>query len=120
RRGGDLRLQAYYDRTTLDAVQIGETRDTFDVDFVHTVSLPGRQDFTWGLGARSSPSTFEQAVPSIDFVPRQQNNSVYSAFAQDELKLAKERLRLTLGAKLEHNNYTGFEILPSARAAWNV
>jgi iron complex outermembrane receptor protein len=40
-----------------------------------------------------------------------------NVFAQDEIALA-ENLRLTLGAKLESNYYTGTEPLPSARLAW--
>jgi iron complex outermembrane receptor protein len=37
---------------------------------------------------------------------------------QDEIALDKERLHLTLGSKFEHNDYTGFEVQPSARLAW--
>jgi iron complex outermembrane receptor protein len=43
----------------------------------------------------------------------------YSLFAQDELTL-REDLRLTLGARAEHNAYTGLEYLPSARLAWQA
>ena len=32
--------------------------------------------------------------------------------------LVPERLRLTLGSKLEHNDYSGFEYEPSVRLAW--
>jgi iron complex outermembrane receptor protein len=41
-----------------------------------------------------------------------------SAFLQDELSLANNRLRIQFGSKLEHNDYTGVEIQPSVRAAW--
>jgi iron complex outermembrane receptor protein len=37
---------------------------------------------------------------------------------QDEVTLVTDRLRLTLGSKFEHNDYTGFEIQPSVRLAW--
>jgi len=42
---------------------------------------------------------------------------LYSAFLQDEIRLAPE-LWLTLGSKVEHNSYTGFEYEPSVRLAW--
>src|SRR2546430_17010996 len=42
-----------------------------------------------------------------------------NVFAQDEIAL-QEYLRLTLGAKLENNYYTGTEPLPSARLAWKL
>ena len=32
---------------------------------------------------------------------------LYSAFVQDDIQLVRNRLRLTLGTKLEHNAYTG-------------
>jgi iron complex outermembrane receptor protein len=37
---------------------------------------------------------------------------------QDEISIVPERLRLTLGSKFEHNDFTGFEIQPSARVLW--
>ncbi len=36
---------------------------------------------------------------------------------QDEIAL-RDDLRITLGARLEHNDYTGTEFLPTARLAW--
>jgi iron complex outermembrane receptor protein len=42
-----------------------------------------------------------------------------SLFAQDEMTLRKD-LRLTAGVRLEHNDYTGTEILPTLRAAWKI
>jgi iron complex outermembrane receptor protein len=38
---------------------------------------------------------------------------------QDEIALT-DRLTLTLAGKLEHNSYTGLEVLPSARLAWRA
>jgi iron complex outermembrane receptor protein len=37
---------------------------------------------------------------------------------QDEVELIKDRVRITLGSKFEHNDYTGFESQPSGRLAW--
>src|SRR6185503_20276914 len=41
--GGNLGLQAYYDRTEFLGPQIGETRNTFDVDFTHHWPIGRRQ-----------------------------------------------------------------------------
>ena len=38
---------------------------------------------------------------------------------EDEITL-RDDLRLTLGARLERNDYTGYEFLPTARLAWMV
>ena len=32
----------------------------------------------------------------------------------------RDSLRLTLGTKLEHNDFSGFEVQPSGRVAWDV
>jgi iron complex outermembrane receptor protein len=116
--GSDFQIQAYFDRTNHFEPEFGETRDTFDVDFLDHLTLPGQQNFLWGLGARVSPSNLVQLVPSIDFLPRHQTDEIYSGFAQDEIPFFSHRLSLTLGSKLEHNNYTGFEVQPSGRLLW--
>ncbi|HEX5435431.1 MAG TPA: TonB-dependent receptor, partial [Candidatus Angelobacter sp.] len=40
---------------------------------------------------------------------------LYSGFVQDEIKLIPDRLSLTTGIKLEHNDYSGFEFQPNVR-----
>ena len=52
------------------------------------------------------------------FLPAHKALNRYSVFVQDEIALVPDRLRVTLGSKLEHNDYTGFEHQPSARLAW--
>ena len=116
--GNDVRLHAYYDRTHLLGPQVGESRNTFDVDFVNQLANAPRQRIIWGLGARVSPSEIIQTVATLDILPHNRTNSIYSAFAQDEIALVDKRLWLTLGSKLEHNDYTGFEIQPSLRVVW--
>src|SRR5580700_9973461 len=118
-QGSDFQLQAYFDRTNHFEPEFGETRDTFDVDFLDHLTLPGQQNFLWGLGARVSPSNLIQLVPSIDFLPQHQTDLIYSGFVQDEIAFFNHRLSVTVGTKLEHNNYTGFEVQPSGRLLWN-
>ena len=43
---------------------------------------------------------------------------MYTGFVQDELTLSPNRLFLTVGSKVEHNDYTDFEYQPGARLAW--
>jgi iron complex outermembrane recepter protein len=120
RPGSDLQVQAYYDRTYALAPHYGETRNTFDVDFIHHLTLPWHQNFIWGAGIRISPSDFVETVPSLDFTPHHVANNVYSGFIQDEIAIVPDRFSLTVGTKVEHNNYTGFEPQPSVRALWTV
>ena len=116
----DFQIQTYYDYTRHYEPEFGETRHTFDVDFLHHLVLPGQQNFLWGLGARWSPGNAIQRVPTIDFLPHRLTDQIYSGFVQDEIPLFHHRFSLTVGSKFEHNNYTGFEIQPSARLLWNL
>lgn len=115
----DFQVQAYIDRTNHFEPEFGETRDTFDIDFLDHLTLPWQQNFLWGLGARVSPSNLVQTVPSINFLPNQLTDQIYSGFVQDEIPFLDRRLALTVGTKLEHNNYNGFQAQPSGRLLWN-
>src|SRR5882757_7737354 len=86
----DFQLQAYYDRTYRLGAQLGETRNTFDIDFLHQWKALPRQDIIWGLGARWSPSDFIQTVATVDFLPHHQSDNIYSAFAQDEIAIVRD------------------------------
>jgi iron complex outermembrane receptor protein len=54
------------------------------------------------------------------FEPTERTTVLYSAFIQDEITLIEDRLRLTLGSKIEHNDYTGWELQPSGRLSLNI
>lgn len=116
--GSDFQLETYFDRTNRQGVQFGETRDTFDVDFIHHLVLPKHQDFIWGLGVRLSPSNFIQTQATVNFLPQQETDSLYSGFIQDEIPIAVNKLSVTLGSKFEHNNFSGFDYEPSVRLLW--
>jgi iron complex outermembrane receptor protein len=113
----DFQLLTYYDRTQREELSYKEVRHTFDADFIHHLAW-GRQDITWGLGTRISPSTFIQKVPTVDFLPHDDTYNIFSAFLQDDLVLVRDRLNLTIGSKFEHTTYSGFNYQPGARLAW--
>ena len=115
--GSDVQVQAYYDRTNRHEPSLGEIRDTFDIDFLPHLTLLKRQNFLWGLGARWSRGHFIEVVPTVVFAP-QVTDKLYSGFVQDELPIVSGQLWLTIGSKFLHNNYTGFEIQPTARLLW--
>jgi iron complex outermembrane recepter protein len=116
--GSDFQLQAYFDRTNRQDAQFGETRDTFDIDFIDHLPLPGHQDFIWGLGADVSPSNFIQTQATVNFLPNQQTDSIYSGFLQDKISIADNKLSFTVGSKFEHDSFSGFVYEPSARVLW--
>jgi iron complex outermembrane recepter protein len=115
--GSDIQIQTYFDRTNFQDVELGETRDTFDVDLIQHQRIHSNQELTWGLGARISPSNFIQTSPGVNFLPNQQTDTIYSGFAQYEIPII-DKVTLTAGTKLEHNNFSGFEYQPSVRLLW--
>jgi iron complex outermembrane receptor protein len=116
--GSDFQLQTYYDRVNRRQANQEELRDTFDVDFVHHLALPHEQDFIWGLGARISLGRVPEIVPTYVFNSDQRTDQVYSAFAQYQVAVVKDELWLTLGTKLVHSAFVGFDAEPTARLLW--
>jgi iron complex outermembrane receptor protein len=114
----DIEVQTYYDRTNRRQANFGESRDTFDIDFIHHVVLPWRQDFLWGLGARLSSGNTTDDDPTVVFTPGHFTDKLYSSFIQDEIAVVRDRLSLTVGSKFLHNSYSGFEVEPGARILW--
>jgi iron complex outermembrane recepter protein len=114
---GRFQLQTFYARTNRDELPVSETRDTADVDFQHRLPAYGSHRLTWGAAYRVTSGRIT-AVPPTAFVPDRRTDSLYSGFIQDELPLFGDRLQLTLGAKLEHNNYSGVEFQPGVRVSF--
>jgi iron complex outermembrane receptor protein len=116
--GSDLQVQIYYDRSWRDFGNgFTEGLSTYDLDGQHRFQLGRRQEVIWGVGARLMDHATEN-VPALAFLPSHRTLKLFSAFVQDEIALVNGRLRLTVGSKFEHNDYTGLEIQPSARLAW--
>jgi iron complex outermembrane receptor protein len=112
-----LSVQAFWDHSYRKVVGKWERTQTIDTELQHRFRPAPRHDLVWGVGQRFSSDT-EQVAFAEYFTPAHGKQQVFSAFAQDEMTLAPGRLNLTLGAKLEHNTFAGFELQPTARLAW--
>jgi iron complex outermembrane receptor protein len=92
--------------------------NTYDVDFQHRFRLGSANRIVWGAGFRRTHDVVGNA-PGVAFFPTVLDHNLYSAFVQDEIPVRKN-LSFTLGTKLEHYDYTGFEVEPDARLSWNL
>ncbi len=118
REGSDITVQLYVDHTEREIpYTFDEHRTTTDVDFQHHISLGTRHDLLWGAGIRVSDDQLRNSSFAA-FTPDSRDALTYSAFVQDKIALIADRTYVTLGTKLEHNNFTGFEIQPSLRLSW--
>jgi iron complex outermembrane receptor protein len=119
----DLQAQVYFDRTWRKAVfaptlTFTDELRTYDFDFHHRFPLGSRQNIMWGAGYRWMQDAVGN-VPFFSFLPADKDLSRFNAFAQDEIMLLSRRLKITLGTKLEHEEYSGFNLQPSGRIAWS-
>jgi iron complex outermembrane receptor protein len=115
--GSQLTIQSYYDRTERTVPPtFGEKLDLVDVQVQHSFEVAAAHTVVWGGEYRFA----RDRVANSDifaFLPPNVDQRWSSLFAQSESALRTD-LRLTFGARLERNDYTGNEFLPSARLAW--
>lgn len=113
-----IMFQTYYDRVDYKLLTSTQFRaESFDIDFQHRFPLLDRHDLTWGANYRLYHNkVFDTELISLS--PRQQTNHLASVFVRDEMTLIPEYLRFTLGTRVDHNDFTGFEIQPNARLMW--
>ncbi len=112
----DTTLRVSYDRYEYNDI-IREHRSTLGLDFQHHFSRWSRQNIVWGLTYVYSPWNSDGNL-TASFVPSKLNTQLFSSFVQDEIAIVPDRFYLSIGAKLEHNYYTGFDFMPSARVTW--
>jgi len=112
-----LTVQLYYDRATRTSRLFDIVRDTVDVDLQRRTTT-GRHDLVWGAGYRHTRDDTSKTL-AIALLPTARKYDLWSAFLQDEITVADD-LHLTLGTKVEHNAFSGWEVQPGARLLWEA
>lgn len=116
--GSTLSVEAYYDHSRrLVPPVFDETLDIADIQLLHAMRPAGAHSISWGAQLRFSRDRVTNLGPVFAFLPADVNQRWYSLFAQDDVALRPD-LKLTLGARIERNDYTGNELLPNARLSW--
>lgn len=114
--GADLRLQAYWDYTKRRDVILFQPRtELFDIEVQHVMPIDDHH-FTWGLGYRRAE---DDVLPGFfaTFVPDGRTLEWKNLFAMTDFQVTN-RLETSVGLRIEHNDYTGSEYLPTLRFAW--
>ena len=112
-------LQAYYDHNRRNELSFRERRHTFDIDFQHRfpLTLPFRQEFLWGVGYRWTRDHLNAGLP-ISFEPTSRILQTTNIFAQTEIPLIENRLKVVAGLKFMDNTYAHDNFLPTFRVLW--
>ena len=112
-----IETRAFYRRDNRKEQGLVFNLDTFDVDVFQRYTGFRGHELSAGVGYRFIDNRVDGTFAlSVD--PEDRRDHLFSAFVQDEISLVPDELLLTLGAKLEHNASTGFEIQPSVRTIW--
>ncbi len=109
-----LSFQFYYEHYDRDTYHSRQIRDTFDFEAEHQFQWGERHEINWGLNLRYWKDHIDQSG-LISFDPISEGDTIFSLFVQDDIKIAEDLFTLTLGSKFEYNDYTKFEVQPSAR-----
>ncbi|MGL5837525.1 MAG: TonB-dependent receptor plug domain-containing protein [Sphingorhabdus sp.] len=111
----DWSLQAYYDiikRTEIGTVPL--VRKQADLDFGMRWRINSTHEINAGIAGRLVDDKAE-STRSISLGPMKNKDRWISGYIQDDISLFADRLRLTLGTKIEESNFIGFEFQPSAK-----
>lgn len=86
-----------------------------DFDFGANWRPDDTHDISFGINARAIWDEFETIDHRVMFQQASNTDLWLSGYLQNDISLIENELRLTVGAKLERNNFTGFEFQPGAR-----
>ncbi|MCV6638059.1 TonB-dependent receptor [Candidatus Albibeggiatoa sp. nov. NOAA] len=111
-----LTTQTYYSEYQRKLPVVSSFNKVFDLDIQHRYAVSKKHELMWGLGFRWLYNKMYNN-DYFFFDEEKRIDNLFSAFVQDEIKLS-EKHTLTIGTKLEHNDYTGWEIQPNIRYLW--
>ncbi len=115
----ELELQLYYDNTAYNTNYVETSFDTLDIDFQYRSTPYDRHELLWGVGYRLIIDSISNTY-SLSLLPTDDSYQILSAFIQDDITIFPNKFNLIIGSKLEHNDFTGFEIQPNIRLIWQI
>lgn len=114
--GGRLQVQAYHTTSGRNGALATFSERTTDVDAQYETKAGARHGLVFGGGYRRLAVSFEETF-TLHIGPDEANT--FSGFVQDEVAL-RSGLALTLGSRLEHDTFGGWDLSPSARVMWEA
>ncbi|MDR7268673.1 iron complex outermembrane receptor protein [Pelomonas saccharophila] len=117
--GAALNLQGYVDRSWRDVPgSYTENLRVLDLDLQYLLAAGESSQWTLGGGYRQADDVVG-SYGVLAFLPASRRLHWANVFAQYERTLSSATT-LTLGARAEHNSYSGVEWMPSARLGWKL
>jgi iron complex outermembrane recepter protein len=114
----EIEVQSYLEVSEINASWIRNQRVNYDVELNHRWQPGERFDLNWGLGYRLNADQITTTGDTIFFSDEERTDHLFSGYLQNVFQLVPEVLSVTAGVRLEHNDYTGFEVQPTLRGLW--
>ena len=111
-----VQLQAYYDRFKREVVLTKDSVETLDAEGQFNTTL-GRHQLVAGAGIRTTNDEFVNQLNIFQLNPASRRLWTYNAFLQDHFQVT-EAVAVIAGVKLERSTFTGWQVLPNLRLAW--
>jgi iron complex outermembrane receptor protein len=112
-------LEAFYDYTERREAVAGETRHAVALEFQHRRPIARRHDRVWGVDLRSTGDRVTGGE-ALQISRARETDTFTSVYANGEIAPASGQVALTLGARLAHSSFTGFEVEPGVRVLWQA
>lgn len=111
-----LHVQAYYDHFRRRFQLVADALEVLDFETQYNRS-EGAHEIVAGFGVRTTRDQFINNANVFALDPTSRRLWILNGFVQDRFALTPE-LSLTLGLKLERSSFSGVELLPNLRLAW--
>ena len=111
-----FQLQTYYDSFKRDFLLTEDSVQTLDAEGQFNAML-GKHELVAGAGVRTTRDEFVNELNFFQLNPSKRRLWTYNVFLQDHFQVT-DVLALIAGVKVERSTFTGWQVLPSLRAAW--
>ncbi len=112
-------IKNYIDRFLREDGYFNQRRTTVDLRINNQRELNAQHEVVWGVEYRySKDHLITSNEEAFTITPTSAAEELFSIYLQDEWRIKPDLFNLIPGLKIEHNDYTGYEIQPSLKAIW--
>ena len=113
----ELNIASSYTFYDYDGIKYGNDNYAFSLELQHQFSPFTDHDIVWGAGYKLNYNDFT-SKQYLDMESVSSNSKIWNVFVQDSILFPAQNIAVTLGAKLEHNDYSGSDFQPNLRISW--
>jgi iron complex outermembrane receptor protein len=122
-----LDLLFYIDHENRDSLILDQKRTTLDFDVQYSHQKSAKQKRILGFEIRTINDFLQKQTVNVNgnnyiyltYTPEKLDYQIYSFFIQDKYEVIDDKLFITLGSKFGYNEFTDFNVQPTARASYS-